>query len=199
MITKSNIKSEVASRTGRSTAEVTDNLIKAILLDILVTIPALHSEYTAVTVVGQQEYDLSGLPLGDIVVINIDDGEPLGKISSFEAYKNLIANNTSADYKEPKYYIIEGQYLYLYPTPDAEYNLNIVMSDIDLDVEDIKLPMKYYECFVEGTAFKVYEKLGMGNKPEAQVHMQIYARLLGQLAVQFSENKFVGKTTYRDI
>lgn len=198
-ITKTNIISEVALRTGRSQAEVRDNLIKSVLQDILITIPALHSEYTTETVKGQKEYDFNGLPIGDIVAINIGDKEPLSKISSMKEYKALIAEQGESEYDEPTHYLIEGQYVYLFPIPKDVYDLNVLLSDIDLSVDDIKLPDKYFECLVEGVCFKVYESKGLASKPEAQAHSQIYGRLLVQLEAQFSGNKNRGSTRYRDI
>ncbi|HDP36857.1 MAG TPA: hypothetical protein ENN27_03165 [Candidatus Atribacteria bacterium] len=197
-ITKSAILSEVNKRTARAETNI-DSQIKAVLLDICLTIPILHSEYTTQTIIGQKEYGLGGIVnLGNILSVDID-GKLLQKISSLEAYKSLIEDNTEADYGEPTTYLIEGQHLYLYPIPDKIYDLNVVVSEIDLDVDDIKLPAKYEECLIEGACFKVYESKGLANRPEAQAHFLIYQRLIGQLEAQHNSNKFVGKTAYRDL
>ncbi|MGE4357514.1 MAG: hypothetical protein AB7E08_03035 [Candidatus Omnitrophota bacterium] len=198
-ILKANILAEVNNRTGRAETNI-DSQIKAVLLDILLTIPALHAEYTTQTEAGQKEYDLSGIVnLGEIISVNIDDNLVLSNLSSFSDYKNLIADDTEANYNEPRFYLIEGNYLYLYPIPDKEYELNVVYSEIDLDVDDIKLPDKYEECLIEGCCFKTYEKLGLANRPEAQSHLALYQRLLGQLSTQYQENKFTGQIRYNDI
>lgn len=85
------------------------------------------------TIIGRPYYSLP-LDYKDMIEIKVGDNKPLSKIT-WEEYQSLIANQTSANYGEPKQYAIHGGFWYAYQTPDAEYEVTIFYPNFVLEIE----------------------------------------------------------------
>lgn len=200
-ITKASLKTVVAKRTARAEAEITDDLIRAVLLDLTLEIPALRIEAITEIVKGQKNVNLNTFPekFRTIDVVKINDERPLNRIRSFANYQTLIQDETETDYNEPKYYIVYNDLLYLYPIPDKAYTLAIFASAIELNADDIDLPDIYEECIIEGLCAKLYIAKGLGNSPQAVVHINLYNDLKLKLLALENKRQEADSVKYRDI
>ncbi len=199
-ISKSTILTEVNNRTARSETDI-DTILRAVLLDLTLDIPALKETAYTTTTAGQAEYSLSSFPedIRSIEVAKIDDNTPLKRLNSFKDYLALIADQTSADYDEPEYYIVYNNSIYLYPTPDDSYTLYVYGTCLELDEDEIDLPDVYQEAIIEGCCWKLYESKGLGTHPSAQAHLQNYLLLKEQLISYEIKKQGSGEVTYTDI
>ena len=73
----------------------------------------------------------------DKLVIKIGSNLPLKKIT-FSEYQYYIANETEDNQGEPVVYAIQGDFFYLYPTPDEVYTITLYYSCFVLEVENIE-------------------------------------------------------------
>lgn len=172
-IDKAYIKSEVARRTERSVSDVTDAEISAAIQFISMKVPALVAECTTSTVAGQEAYELASFPkifkrVDAVRLDEPDNKDALGEIKSFEDYQTKLANATTND--EPTGFIVWGDYLYLYPTPDAVYTLRLFAQVFERNADYIELPDAYTEPIISYTAYNVLKNKGMGAGDEARSH-----------------------------
>jgi hypothetical protein len=177
MITKDNIKAEVASRLERNISDVSDYAIKDALTTLTIEIPELASECITTTVIGQANYDLRAFPkhfkrLISAQIIGGEREDVLHKINSFDEYRALIAGEQSQDYDEPEGYVIFNDFIYLYPTPDAEYQLKIFSKIFESNVDDIAIPELYEGCLLNLVSFEVLKNKGLGRSEEALGYYQ---------------------------
>lgn len=194
-LSKETILAEVNKRTGRAETDI-DSLLKAVLLDLTIDFPFLKGEFTTPTEAGQPDYSLDDIHR-KVSLVKIDDKDPLEKINTWEEYQELIVEETEANRKEPKHYIIHNRVVYLYPTPDKIYTLTIFSSYIERDVETIDLDDNFEEVLIEGSCFKLYESKGLGSSPQARVHLDLYRDALGKLMRIYSESS--ERVEYTDI
>ena len=94
----------------------------------------LWVETTVDTIIGRKYYSLP-LDYKDLIIIKIADNTPLTKVT-FSEYQILIADQTSANYSEPKNYAIHGGFWYANPTPDAIYEATLFYPRFILESED---------------------------------------------------------------
>lgn len=172
-IDKSYIQTEVARRIERSVADVTDAEIASAIQLISMRVPALVAECTTATVIGQEAYELASLPkkFKRVEAVRLDEPDnkdALGEIKSFEQYQSMLANATEND--EPSSFIIWGEYLYLFPRPDAVYTLRLFAQVFERDASSIELPDSFLEPIVSYTAYNVLKNKGQGAGEEARAH-----------------------------
>ena len=170
-IDKAYLKSEVARRTERSLADVTDAEISAAVQQITMRIAALVAECTTDTVAGQASYELASFPkkFKRVESVRIENGQnnsPLVEIKSFDDYQNMVANETQNG--TPDQYIIWGDYLYLYPTPDAVYTCRLFAQVFERSADVIELNDSFTECLIQLTAYNVFASKGQSADAEAQ-------------------------------
>ena len=197
-MTKSEILTEVNARTSRSETNI-DTILEAVILDFQTIIPVVFAQYTTSSVSGQANYSVADLPAGDIISVKTGTNSPLIKISDFRVYQQWIEDETSSDYDEPEYYIIVGDVMYLYPTPDDVYTITITVAENVLDADNIYLPDYYKEGMIEGACFKLYESKGLASTPQAQSHLVLYRDQLNKLETIERRKQTVGKTAYNDV
>ncbi len=169
-MTKAQIQTEVARRTGRSTTEITDTEIEAAILYLTAKLEILHKELTTNTVAGQAYYDLRAVPshFRGYIIAKIDDNEPLERIRSWADYQTLISGETEAMRGEPSAFIVHDEYLYLHDTPDKEYTLTLYCSVMEKDADDISVPDRMTECVYELVTYHLLKNKGLGNSDQAR-------------------------------
>lgn len=182
-LSKSGIKAEVASRTGRNSSEISDYLIREILVDLTLNLEGYVIYATANTISGTPNYTLKSFPeeFKDVDVVKISNKEPLKRIPSWKDYQALIAEETSADYDEPKHFIIEDDILYLYPTPNDVYPIHLWGTKVEFDDDDMDVPNYFEPAIVEGLCNLLYSAKGLGHLPKAQDHLQKYINFKASL------------------
>ena len=136
-------------------------------------VPALVAECTTSTVAGQESYELASLPkkfkrVESVRLDEPDNKDSLTELKSFEDYQTLFANSTTND--EPNSFIIWGDYLYLYPTPDATYTLRLFAQVFERDATAIELTDQFTEAVISLTAYNTLKNKGLGLSEEAQSH-----------------------------
>jgi len=194
-LSKANILTQVNKRTARSETDI-DSLLKAILLDLTIDFPFLKGEFYRSTIAGQPDYGV-GDTFRNVTSAKIDDKEPLIKLNTWEEYQKLIEEETESDWEEPTRWIIHDRILYLWPTPDKIYTLTIFSSYIGRDVDSIDLEDNFEEVLIEGVCFKLYESLGSGSSPQAQVHLGLYRDGSEKLKRIYSESS--ERVEYHDL
>lgn len=182
-LSKSGIKTEVASRTGRSSSEISDYMIREVLVDLTLQLEGYLIYATANTIAGQANYPIRSFPelFKDVDRIKINDKKPLNRIPNWKDYLNLIAEETSSDRDEPTDFIIYADVLYLWPTPDAVYTINLWASKVEFDGDDMDIPDYFEPALVEGLCNLTYSSKGMGHLPKAVDHLNKYVNFKNAL------------------
>ena len=183
-IDKAYIVSEVARRTERNLADVTDAEISAAVLAASIRIPNLVAECTTETVAGQAAYELDSFPkyfkrVESVRVEGSTNKDGLVEIKSFDDYQTAFANQSQND--TPTSFIVWGNYMYLFPTPDATYTLRLFAQVFESNASVIELPTTFTEAIISLTAYQVLASKGQGLGEEAQSHMQNAERWLAML------------------
>jgi hypothetical protein len=178
---KTTIVAEVALRTQRRPAEIRDAELNAALMAFTLKMPNLIKECYTTTTRGQAEYDLSTFPnrlryISSVTVItdNISDNVGLRKYSDFEKYKSIMAGEQEADYDVPNAYLVNGLTLYLYPTPKDAYEIRLVFSALDYNINAIQSTSEYFEPIVDRACYEVYKNRGQADTKEAQTHLNSF-------------------------
>lgn len=101
---------------------------------------------------------------------NGDWSKPLEKIS-FREYLESIEGDTSED--EPEKYCFFNDLIYLFPTPDDDYSVEIWHTKYhDNDLDTIEFDEIYREAIYNGTIAKVAEKFQLDI--DFKRHMNLY-------------------------
>ena len=133
-ITKTEVLAHVNTELDRNE---TDATLKEHLLAALKWLSLednhLWVEATVDTIIGRPYYSLP-LDYKDMIEIKVEDNTPLVKIT-WEEYQSLIADQTSANYGEPKQYALHGGFWYAYQTPDAVYETTLFYPNFTLETE----------------------------------------------------------------
>jgi len=204
MITKQAIITAVLNRTARRASELTDSEINASLLALSLDVEGLSKECKTTTSTGRAYYDLTALPkrvrnLKAITIEtgNVSDNTFLKKFKDFEQYRGLIVSETTADQDIPTSWIIDGDYLYLYPTPDGNYTLTLNYSGLEFNADSIELDDIYFEAIVARTCYELYTNKGLTGTEQAQTQLSKYqdwVRKLNKLEIMQNRPSFVGYT-----
>lgn len=199
-ILKAEILSQVNSETARAETNI-DDIIRDVLTDLSLDIDTPVKHAYCRTEVGTAIYDLSSYPeiFKKVDCVKINTGEPLKKIESLEQYQALIADETTADYDEPDSYFIHNNAVYLYPTPDAIYNLNMFATTVEADENDIDVDDVCKPAIVQGCIYRLYASKGLGANTFAQTHLQLYMQWKEKLVSFFSNRTRNGQAKYNDI
>jgi len=200
-MTKAEIVTEVALRTGRASGDVTDIAIEAAILYITLNVEALRRELTTTTIPGRPYYDLRSVPgaYRGFIIAKIDDGLPLNRIPSWDEYQALIAEETETNRDEPSRFIPYDDYLYLYPTPKDAQTLTLFCSIMEMDADSISLPDEWKECMFELVSYQVYKNKGMATSEAASAHRaeaENWIRLLGKNG---NDKESFGSIQYNDM
>ena len=182
----SGIKSEVAGRTGRSISEITDYMLREILVDLTLELDGYLIYATASTIAGQANYPVKSFPelFKNVDVVKWNNKTPLRRIATWKDYQALIAEETVSDRDEPEAFIIYDDVLYLHPTPANDGDtIHLWGSKVEFDEDDFDVPDYFEPAIVEGLCNVLYSAKGLGYLPKAQDHANKYQRFKNQLAV----------------
>ena len=175
-ITKAEILTHLNGELNRTETNI-DQHILAALKHLSLEKEFIWVETTVETVIGRPYYSL---PLDYIkkLSIKISDNNSLELIDWGE-YQSLIANETAADYGEPKKWCIHGGFWYAYPTPDIVYVVTLFYNAFVLEseggilaVDAITFKDIYREAINSLT--KAYYCLSKGLRDTASAYFTIY-------------------------
>jgi len=175
-ILKAEILAHLNSELNRNETDVDEHILAA-LKHLSLEKEFIWIETTVPTIVGRPYYSL---PLDYIkkLSIKIDDNNSLQLIDWGE-YQSLIANETAADYGEPRKWCIHGNFWYAYPTPDAIYTATLFYNAFILEseggvnsVDDIAFKDIFRDTINSLT--KAYYCLSKGLKDTASAYFTIY-------------------------
>ena len=174
-ITKAEILAVVNKRLNRSETDI-DEEIRSILYDISSRADFLKKEGTRNTVKSRAYYSVPD-DFKDKLVIKIDDSEPLDRIT-FAEYQQKIADDTSES--EPTDFALHDDFIWLYPTPDAVYEMTLFYAIYHPNnVANILFGEQFRECIYKGVLMEVcngYELYDAGDKWEIKYEREILKR-----------------------
>ena len=183
-LSKTTIVNEVANRTVRNSSEITDPMIREVLIDLTLEMDNYAIYATASTIVGKANYSLKSFPelFKNVDVVKVNNKEPLKRIPNWQNYQDLIAEQTSADYDEPEFFIVYDDVLYLFPWPDAIYTIHLWGTKVEVNDTDIDAPDYFEPAIIEGLCNLLYSSKGLGHLPKAQDHLAKYQSFKAALA-----------------
>lgn len=178
-ITKEEILAHLNKELNRTETNIDEHILAA-LKHLSLEKEFIWIETTVKMIVGRSYYSL---PLDYIkkLSIKISDNNSLELIDWGE-YQSLIADETSADYGEPRKWCIHGGFFYAYPTPDIVYTVTLFYNAFVLEseggtnaVDDIGSFFSniYRDAIYSLT--KAYYCLSKGLKDTASAYFTIYS------------------------
>ncbi len=169
-ITREQILNVVNKRLGRNETNI-DEQIRSTLKDISDRAPFLEGKEQITTEADTKMY-VPPDNLRTITKITLEEnGERPIEIKGLNNYLRLSAGNTSP--ARPRIAAYFNAMIWLFPTPDKEYTVNIYLSQYHPDdVTEILFPPEFRELIYQGTLCKVAETYQLDN--DLNRHIPLY-------------------------
>lgn len=148
-ISKSDIRTAVNNRTGRSESQSTiDEFLKSIMYDVTLTGPFLR---TSTSLSFSSSVNSASVPSDFREVDHV-----AGLIRrEFIDLQNLSTTLTTEG--TPRYWAYYDKTIYIWPTPSSNVSYTMFYSQVDDTISTIALTDEFEECLIQGTTWKLFE------------------------------------------